>query len=411
MLERLFHLTENGTTVRTELIAGATTFLTMAYIIFVNPLMLADAGMDRGAVFVATCLAAAIGTLIMGLYANYPIALAPGMGLNAYFTYTVVGQMGFAWQVALGAVFLSGMLFLLLSLSPVRDWVVNAVPQTLKLAISAGIGLFLAIIALKNAGVVVAHPATLVTVGDVSEPPVLLAAAGFIAIIALERAGITGAIVIAVLGVTAAGVALRVSPFNGVVSVPPSIAPTFLAARPRRRAAYRPGDGRLRLLLRRSVRQRRHAGRRLPSRRPDGYGAALPRLRQALVAASLAAAAGAVLGTSTTTSYMESAAGIERRRTHRADRGDRRRAVPAGAVFGAARDHGPGLRDRPGAAVRRLPDEPVDRRLRLGRPDRIRAGGRHHDRHAAHLFHRDGNRLRLHQLRRSEAGHRTTRPA
>jgi AGZA family xanthine/uracil permease-like MFS transporter len=309
MLERLFHLSQNGTTVRTELIAGATTFLTMAYIIFVNPLVLADAGMDRGAVFVATCLAAAIGTLMMGLYANYPIALAPGMGLNAYFTYTVVGQMGYAWQVALGAVFLSGLLFLLLSLSPARDWVVNAVPQSLKLAISAGIGLFLGIIALKNAGIVVAHPATLVTLGDVSKPAVLLAAAGFIAIIALERARIAGAVVIAVLGVTAAGVALRISPFNGVVSAPPSIAPTFLALD----LAGALHIGLLTVVFAfffvdlfdnagTLVGVCHRAGLMDADRR-------LPRLRQALVAASLAAVAGAVLGTSTTTSYVESAAG------------------------------------------------------------------------------------------------------
>ncbi len=309
MLERLFHLSQNGTTVRTELIAGATTFLTMAYIIFVNPMVLADAGMDRGAVFVATCLAAAIGTLLMGLYANYPIALAPGMGLNAYFTYTVVGQMGFHWQVALGAVFLSGTLFLLLSLSPARDWVVNAVPQSLKLAISAGIGLFLGIIALKNAGIVVAHPATLVTFGDVSKPPVLLFAAGFIAIVALERARITGAVVIAVLGVTAAGVALRVSPFNGVVSAPPSIAPTFLALD----LAGALHIGLLTVVFAFFfVDLFDNAGtlvgvcHRAGLMDADGR---LPRLRQALVAASLAAAAGAALGTSTTTSYVESAAG------------------------------------------------------------------------------------------------------
>ncbi len=148
---------------KTEIIAGITTFLTLAYIIFVNPAILADAGMDKGAVFVATCLAAAIGTLVMGLVANYPMALAPGMGLNAYFTYGVVLGMGYTWQVGLGAVFISGVLFLILSMLPVREWIINAIPAGLKRAISAGIGLFLAIIALKNAGWVVDHPATLVT--------------------------------------------------------------------------------------------------------------------------------------------------------------------------------------------------------------------------------------------------------
>lgn len=309
MLNRFFHLRENGTSVRTELVAGATTFLTMAYIIFVNPMILADAGMDRGAVFVATCLAAAAGSLMMGLHANYPIALAPGMGLNAYFTYTVVGQMGYAWEVALGAVFLSGVLFLLLSLSPAREMVVDAVPKSLKLAISAGIGLFLGIIALKNAGIVIAHPVTLVTVGDLGQPAALLAALGFVAIVALDRKRVPGAVVIAVLGVTAAGVAAGVSPFGGVASVPPSLRPTFLALDIA--GAFHIGlitvvfafffvdlfDNAGTLV---------GVGHRAGLLDEDGR---MPRLRQALTASSLAAMAGALLGTSTTTSYVESAAG------------------------------------------------------------------------------------------------------
>src|SRR5690606_25578971 len=169
VLERLFSLEANGTTIRTEILAGVTTFLTMAYIIFVNPSILADAGMDFGAAFVATCLAAAIGSLIMGLYANYPVALAPGMGLNAYFAFVVVGTMGYSWQVALGAVFVSGVLFVILSLLPIREAIINAVPNSLKLAISAGIGLFLAIIALQGAGIVQASPATMVTIGDLGQ--------------------------------------------------------------------------------------------------------------------------------------------------------------------------------------------------------------------------------------------------
>jgi adenine/guanine/hypoxanthine permease len=309
MLDRYFRLTDNGTTVRTEVIAGATTFLTMAYIVFVNPMILADAGMDRGAVFVATCLAAATGTLLMGLYANYPIALAPGMGLNAYFTYTVVGQMGYAWQVALGAVFLSGVLFLVLSLSPARTWVVNAIPQSLKLAISAGIGLFLAIIGLKNAGIVVAHPATLVTVGDLTAAPVWLAAIGFIAILALDRMRVPGAILIAVLGVTVIGVLSGVSPFNGVVSAPPSLAPTLLQL-------DIAGALELGLItvvfafffvdLFDTVGTLVGVFTRAGLLDSNGH---LPRLRQALIADSVATVAGAVLGTSTTTSYIESAAG------------------------------------------------------------------------------------------------------
>ncbi len=168
MLEKLFQLRAHNTTVRTEILAGLTTFLTMAYILFVNPSMLAATGMDQGAVFVATCLAAAIGSSLMGLLANYPIALAPGMGLNAFFTYTVVLTMGYTWQVGLGAVFLSGVLFFLLSAFKVREWIINSVPLPLRAGIGAGIGLFLAIIALKNAGIVVDHPATLVGLGDLA---------------------------------------------------------------------------------------------------------------------------------------------------------------------------------------------------------------------------------------------------
>ena len=161
ILNRYFELERHGTTVQTEVMAGLTTFLTMAYIAFVNPQILSEAGMDAGAVFVATCLAAAIGSAIMGLYANYPIAQAPGMGLNAFFTYGVVLGLGYPWQTALGAIFVSGVCFMALSVLPIREWVVNAFPRSLKLATSAGIGLFLAIIAMRNAGLVEGSEATL----------------------------------------------------------------------------------------------------------------------------------------------------------------------------------------------------------------------------------------------------------
>src|SRR5579883_2157987 len=183
MLERYFQLSANGTSVRVEVVAGVTTFLTMAYIMFVNPAILGDAGMDKGAVFVATCLGSAIGTLVMALYANYPLALAPGMGLNAYFTYGVVKGMHYSWQIALGAVFLSGVLFLVLSLTRIREWIADAIPRSQKLAISAGIGLFLGIIALKNAGIVVADRETLVTLGDLKAPGTVLAVAGFLVMV------------------------------------------------------------------------------------------------------------------------------------------------------------------------------------------------------------------------------------
>lgn len=216
MLERLFKLSENGTNVRTEIIAGVTTFLTMAYIIFVNPAILADTGMDRGAVFVATCLAAAIGCFIMGLVANYPIAQAPGMGLNAFFTYSVVLGMGYTWQVALAAVFVSGLLFIVLSVFKIREWIINSIPLSLRTGISAGIGLFLAFIALKNAGIVVDNPATLVSMGNITSLQSVLAAIGFLMTIALVHRGVKGAVMIAILGVTILG--LSSVTFSGAVS-------------------------------------------------------------------------------------------------------------------------------------------------------------------------------------------------
>ena len=192
MLEQLFKLSENKTTVRTEIVAGITTFLTMAYIIFVNPDILSKAGMPFGAVFAATCLASAIGCLLMAFLANYPIALAPGMGLNAYFAFVVCGVMKYSWQVALGCVFISGVIFLIISVLPIREWIVNAIPKSLKMAIAAGIGLFLALIALENAKIVVAHPVTLVTHGDLKSWPVLMASLGFALIVALEYRKVVG---------------------------------------------------------------------------------------------------------------------------------------------------------------------------------------------------------------------------
>jgi len=310
MLERYFHLKEHGTTFRIEVLAGVTTFLTMAYIMFVNPSILSDAGMDRDAVFVATCLGSAIGTLVMALYANYPLALAPGMGLNAYFTYGVVKGMHYSWQVALGAVFLSGVLFFVLSVTKVREWIADAIPQSQKLAISAGIGLFLGIIALKNAGIVVADPDTLVTLGNVKSAPAVLAAVGFLVMVALDAWRVPGAIIIAILATTAGGIALHVSPFGGVFALPPSLAPTFLQL---------DLAGTLQLGLvtivfafffvdlfdntGTLVGVAHRAGL-------IGRDGRIPRLGRAFLADSTATMAGALLGTSTVTSYIESAAGV-----------------------------------------------------------------------------------------------------
>ena len=310
MLDQYFKLTENGTSVRTEIIAGMTTFLTLAYIMFVNPSILAETGMDHGAVFVATCLAAAVGTMIMGVVANYPVAVAPGMGLNAYFAFGVVLGMGHSWQVGLGAVFLSGIIFVILSILPVREWIINAIPDSMKRAISAGIGLFLAIIALKNAGWVVDHPATLVTLGDVSAPPALLSAAGFILIAVLFARRIPGAIIIAILLVTGIGIALGVTPSGGIISMPPSLVPTFMQMD----IVGALNIGLISIIFAfwfvdlfdtaGTLVGLAHRGNLL-----DANGK-LPRLRRALLADSSATVVGAALGTSTTTSYIESVSGI-----------------------------------------------------------------------------------------------------
>src|SRR3989442_2890519 len=227
-LDRYFGLSESGSDVHTEFIAGITTFLTMVYIVFVNPQILGNAGMDKGAVFVATCIAAAVSTLVMALYANYPIALAPGMGLNAFFAFTVVLGHKYTWQQALAGVFCSGVLFFLISIFNIREYIINSIPKNLKLAISAGVGLFLGIIALEEAKIVVDHPVTLVTLGDLKQWPAILCLLGFVSIAALNYRGIVGGTLIGILAVTLIGVPLGLAQYGGIVSAPPSLAPTFL---------------------------------------------------------------------------------------------------------------------------------------------------------------------------------------
>ena len=310
MLERLFKLSASGSNFRTEVIAGITTYLTMAYIIFVNPSILEATGMDNGAVFVATCLAAAVGCFIMGFVANLPIALAPGMGLNAFFTYGVVLGMGYTWQAALGAVFFSGVIFILLSLFRIREWLINAIPNTLKKAIAAGIGAFLALIALKNAGIVVDHPATLVTIGDMHEFGAYMAVAGFFLIILFERLRLPGAVLLAVLAVT--GIALfsgHVS-YNGIMSAPPSIAPTFLQLDIAAAFDIAMISVIFAFLF---VDLFDTAGTLIAVTEKaglNGKNGDMPRLGKALLADSSATVAGSLLGTSSTTSYIESGSGV-----------------------------------------------------------------------------------------------------
>ncbi|ABK47188.1 MULTISPECIES: NCS2 family permease [Shewanella] len=310
MLEKLFKLKQNQTSLKQEAIAGLTTFMTMAYIIFVNPMMLADAGMDHGAVFVATCLAAAVGCIVMGVMANYPIALAPGMGLNAFFTYTVVGEMGYSWETALGAVFLSGICFLILSLVRIREWIVNSIPMSLRIGIAAGIGLFLALIGLKSAGIVVASPATLVTMGDITAFPAVMAVLGFFLIIAMVQRGMKSAVILSILIITGLGLIFGDVHYNGIVSMPPSVAPTFMAMDLSQVFEVTMLSVVFAFLF---VDLFDTSGTLVAVAQRGGFldeKGRLPRLNRALTADSLATIAGAALGTSTTTSYIESTAGV-----------------------------------------------------------------------------------------------------
>lgn len=310
ILDKYFKLAENKTSVRTEVIAGITSFLTAAYIIFVNPAILSKTGMDAGSVFVATCLVAAIGSILMGLYANYPVVIAPLMGSNAYFAYTVVIKIGYPWQIALTAVFLSGILFLILSLSRFRERIINAIPHSIKMSLGAGIGLFLTIIALHNANIIVADPNTLVTLNHFKEAPPILCLIGFCLIVAMDYHRVPGAILWGILLVSAMGIAFDVTPYHGIFAKPPSMAPTFLALDLRHIfemsfiitmgtfffVAFFDSTGTLIAIA-----------ERLGLVEASGKIRGLPRALQADSASTII---GALLGTSTAGAYVESAAGI-----------------------------------------------------------------------------------------------------
>jgi len=310
MLERLFRLREHDTDVRTELLAGVTTFLTMAYIIFVNPEILSGTGMDRDAVFVATCVAAAVGSLIMALVANWPIGMAPGMGLNAFFAFTVVGTLGYSWQQALGAVFISGVIFVFITATGIRSWLVAGIPQSLRSAIAAGIGLFLAIIALTSSGIVVAHPATKISLGDLTSPAALYAILGFFIIASLDALRVKGAILIGILVVTVLSMVLGHNEFRGVISAPPSLAPTFMQLDIL--GAFHTGFVHVILVLV-LVEVFDATGTMIGvAKRANLISEGKPgRLNRALFSDSTAIVAGSMLGTSSTTAYAESAAGVQ----------------------------------------------------------------------------------------------------
>jgi AGZA family xanthine/uracil permease-like MFS transporter len=309
LLERAFHLTENQTTVRRELLAGLTTFMTMAYVVVVNPRILAEGGMPVEGVLFATCISAALATLVMGVWANYPIALAPGMSLNAYFTYSIVIGRGVPWQTALGVVFLSGLLFLLLTMTNVREHIVNGIPDCLKHGTAAGIGLFITFVGLRNARIIVANPATLVALGKTNDPQVLLAAAGviLIAILMIRRVG--SAILLGIVAITLAGIPLGLAHWPGRLFSWPHASGTFLKLD--LRSATRLGLGEL-IFVFFFVDLFDNVGTLVGVCEQGGFlrDGKLPRASRALLADACGTIVGALTGTSTVTSYIESAAGV-----------------------------------------------------------------------------------------------------
>ena len=311
MLEKIFKLKNFNTDFKSEILAGITTFITMAYIIFVNPQMMAASGMDIGASFVGTCIAASIACIAMGVYANWPVGLAPGMGLNAFFTYTVVGEMGYSWEVALGAVFLAGILFFIMSVTPLRQWMLESIPFNLRIAMGAGVGLFIGIIGLKSGGIITSNEATLLSMGDLAKPETLLAIVSFLVIAVLSIRKIPGAIVIGIFLVTSIALALNLIKFNGIVSSPPSLMPVLLKL-----DIYQAFDLAMISIIMSFlfVNLFDTAGtlvgvaNQAKLINADG---GIDNLDRALKADSSSSAVGSLLGCSPVTSYVESSAGIE----------------------------------------------------------------------------------------------------
>ena len=308
-LERWFRLAEHRTTIRTEVLAGVTTFLTLAYILFVQPALMSSLGLDFGAVFVATCLASAFATLLMAVLANYPIAVAPAMGHNFYFAFTVVGAMAVPWEVALGGVALAGALFVVTAGFGLRELLITAIPTSLKHAIATGIGLLIAMIGFQWSGIIVASPGTLVTLGDLGAPPVLVALVGLVVTTVLWVRGFRGAIVVGILASTAAGWLGGLIEFQGVAGWPPSLLPTL--GRLDILGALRPEMAGVIfvfffLALFDSVGTLVAVGEQAGLMR----NGTLPRARGALLADAVGTVVGAGLGTSTVTAYVESATGV-----------------------------------------------------------------------------------------------------
>lgn len=312
-LDKTFKLTENNTNIKTEVIAGITTFMTMAYILVVNANILGDAGMDKGAVFAATAISAFIGSLAMGILANYPIALAPGMGLNAFFAYTVVLSMGYDWQFALCAVLIEGIIFILLTITNVREKIIDCIPGILKHAVTAGIGLFIAFVGLANVGLVV-NGATILSLGNVKDPLVLLTIFGVLLASVLLAKNVKGAFLLSMLIVSAVGMIFGIVDLpNGVVSSVPSLKPIFLQALSVQKSQIFSFDMLVVVFtflfvdLFDTVGCLVGVASKADLLDEDGK---LPRAKQALFADAIATTLGALIGTSTVTAYVESAAGI-----------------------------------------------------------------------------------------------------
>ncbi|WP_227728951.1 NCS2 family permease [Yersinia proxima] len=310
LLERVFKLKQHGTTARTELIAGITTFLTMVYIVFVNPQILGVAGMDVQAVFVTTCLIAAFGSIFMGLLANLPVALAPAMGLNAFFAFVVVGAMGISWQVGMGAIFWGAIGFLLLTIFRIRYWMIANIPLSLRVGITSGIGLFIAMMGLKNAGIVVANPDTLVAVGNLTSHSVLLGALGFFIIAVLASRNIHAAVLVSIVVTTLIGWALGDVHYSGIFSMPPNV--TSVVGQVDLAGALNIGMAGI-IFSFMLVNLFDSSGTLIGVTDKAGltdHKGKFPRMKQALYVDSISSVAGAFIGTSSVTAYIESSSGV-----------------------------------------------------------------------------------------------------
>ena len=309
MLTKIFGFNPKETKIRTEIMAGVTTFLTMAYILAVNPNILGDTGMDKGALFTTTALMAGLATIFMGVYAKLPLALAPGMGLNAFFAYSVCLVMGHSWQFALTAVFLEGILFILLTITNLREKIVEVLPDTLKKAISAGIGLYIAFIGLKSADIIVDNPATLVSLGKISEGSALLGIIGIVVTSILLVKNIKGALLIGIIATTLIGIPLGVTQFNGVLSAPPSIEPIFMKIQ---WDSILSKDMFVIVFTFLFVDLFDCIGTVIGVTERAGIvkNGKIPHLKEVFVVDSIATTAGAIMGTSTVAVYVESAAGV-----------------------------------------------------------------------------------------------------